>query len=60
MGGIASAEGIKYTYLGVDFNESSTWDVHMKKVVASGKKVTSCILLLVTGTLISVHVDCFC
>ena len=39
MGGIASAEGIKYTYLGVDFNESSAWDVHMKKVVASGKKV---------------------
>ena len=28
----------KYTYLGIDFAESGAWDVHMKKVVASGKK----------------------
>ena len=27
----------KYTYLGIDFAESGAWDVHMKKVVASGK-----------------------
>ena len=41
----------KYTYLGIDFAESGAWDVHIKKVVASGKK-TSCIVLLATGTLI--------
>ena len=29
----------KYTYLGIDFAESGAWDVHIKKVVASGKKV---------------------
>ena len=28
----------KYTYLGIDFAESGAWDVHKKKVVASGKK----------------------
>ena len=28
----------KYTYLGIDFAESGAWDVHIKKVVASGKK----------------------
>ena len=29
----------KYTYLGIDFAESGAWDVHMKKVVANGKKI---------------------
>ena len=28
----------KYTYLGIDFAESGAWDMHIKKVVASGKK----------------------
>ena len=27
----------KYIYLVIDFAESGAWDVHMKKVVASGK-----------------------
>ena len=27
-----------YKYLGIDFAESGAWDVHIKKVVASGKK----------------------
>ena len=26
-----------YTYLGIDFAESGTWGVHVKKVVDSGK-----------------------
>ena len=29
---------VKYIYLGIDFAEISAWDVHIKKVVASGKK----------------------
>ena len=30
---------LKYTYLGIDFAESGAWNMHIKKVVASGKKV---------------------
>ena len=41
----------KYTYLGIDFPDSGTWDMHMKKVVTS-KRLTSCIVLFVEGTLI--------
>ena len=29
----------RVSYLGIDFAESGAWDVHMKKVVASSKKV---------------------
>ena len=48
----------KYTYLEIDFAQSGAWDVHMKKVVASGKRrLTNCVVLLVTGTLISTLVD---
>ena len=49
-GGTGSAKGIKVYILGNDFAESDAWDVHMKKVVASCKRLTSCIVLLVTGT----------
>ena len=28
----------KYTYLGVDFTSNGAWDVHIKKVLESGRK----------------------
>ena len=37
MGG-GGGQDLKYKYLGIDFAESGAWDVHMKEVVASGKK----------------------
>ena len=30
---------LNYTYLGINFAESGAWDVQMKMVMASGKKV---------------------
>ena len=51
----------KCTYLGIDFVESGAWDVHIKRYwIVVKRRLTSCIVLVVTGTLIRVHTKFFC
>ena len=47
-----------YTSLGMDFACNGAWDVHLSRVLDSGKKMISCIVLSVTAMSIWVLVRC--
>ena len=53
-----------YAYLGVNFASNGAWDSHVYKrscVLTAERSLISCIVPLVIGILICVHVDsCYC
>ena len=42
---------VSYSYLGIDFSRNGAWDMHIRKLLDNGRKI-SCIKLLVIGILI--------